>query len=288
MSESKVLTAAEQRNLETICLMMVETQAAQNRIVNPLWHTKEYPFMRAAWTEASEAMGHLTWEWWKNLGDNYYDAFRAQGDIAEFHMELVDCLHFLISDLIQTHVGKDELISAFSYNSAAKALYRMLLEGYAASVSDGNVEVFAPVSETPSTLGTPEQTVRRTEALVNACLNSEPRSAFASLIEVAEYTELGLAGLLGRYFAKATLNKHRWANGYKEKTYIKNWGDGKEDNYFLNHTVISQLEGVTLPEICENLADGSWTEELAEDLRDMYRNVVDNGHAHHASAMMPT
>lgn len=286
MSLQKGLTVQDTRNLETICIKMVETQNAQNVIVHPDWHRQGYPFMRAAWTEASEGFGHLTWEWWKNIDDNYYDAFRKESDIAEFHMELVDCLHFLVSHIIQQHVGVSDTVSAFAYSKAASDLHRHLVEGHRLHVTDSNVERFAPLEE-DSTLGTAEQTTRRVEALVEACLRSNIRAAMHMLVEAAEHTELGLSGLLARYFAKATLNKHRWANGYKEKTYTKIWGDGREDNYFLNQTVTNQLEGMTIDEVCGNLADGSWEEGLAEDLRDMYQNVQQNGHPYSAIPQLP-
>jgi hypothetical protein len=271
--------------LAGVSRMMVELQNKQNVIVNPQWHTAGYPFMRAAWTEASEAMGHTTWEWWKNLDNNYHDAFREEKDIAEFHMELVDALHFLISDHLQSYMHSDP-VHPFALNNAAQSLMTMLDRGYEKHVDDSWVERFAPMDETPSKLGTPEQTLRRTEALISACLDTDTRSAFELLVEVAEHTELGLVGLIGRYFAKATLNQHRWANGYKEKTYIKNWGDGKEDNTYLNEIVINQLEGLSLEDLLEALNLGVWQAELAEELNDLYDNVKRTGHAHHRAVMV--
>lgn len=270
-------------NLAQVARMMVEMQNKQNLIVHPQWHTQGYPFMRAAWTEVSEAMGHTTWEWWKNLDSNYYDVFREEDDIAEFHMELVDALHFMISEHLQSYM-RGEDIHPFAMGNAAQSLMTMLDKGYQKHVDDSWVEVYASQHEVPSTLGTPEQTLRRTEALVAACLANDLKHAFEILVDVAEYTELGLVGLIGRYFAKATLNQHRWANGYKEKTYIKNWGDGKEDNTYLNEIVIKQLEGLSLEELLEALNLGVWQAELAEELNDLYDNVKQTGHAMHRAA----
>jgi hypothetical protein len=288
IQQKTYFTGTTLENLATVSQMMVDLQNKQNVIVNPLWHMADYPFMRAAWTEASEAMNHTTWEWWKNLDNNYYDAFREEKDIAEFHMELVDCLHFLISAHMQGYM-REERVGVFAMSNAAQGLLGMLDKGYEQHVDDSWVEYFAPIPAADvqgrvDLLSSPEMTLRRVESLVAACLNNDLRLAFGLLVEVAEHTELGLVGLIGRYFAKATLNQHRWANGYKEKTYIKSWGGGKEDNTYLNEIVIGQLEGMPLDTLLETLADGTWQAELAEDLNDLYDNVKQTGHAHHRAA----
>lgn len=265
-------------NLATVCTMMVDMQHKQNLIVNTQWNEQGYPFMRAAWTEASEAMGYTTWEWWKNLDSNYQDVFREEGDIAEFHMELVDCLHFLLSAHLQKYLGNSSTEPPFAFFRASEALMYAFDDAAKKCTDDTWTVYFGNQS---SDLGSPEQTLLRVEALTRVCLEGDVRQALELLVDVAEHTELGLVGLIGRYFAKATLNQHRWANGYMEKTYTKSWGDGKEDNYFLNRTVIEQLDGRPLGELLFMLSTGMWQEELATELNEMYSRVLRTGHADH-------
>lgn len=276
-------------DLASVCTLMIDLQDKQNKIVNPEWHKAKYPFMRAAWREVAEAHGHTTWEFWKNLDDNYHDVFRREEDIPEFHMELVDALHFLISAHLQGYLGDGSAETGpWAKVNAAQGLMSILDRAYARSTSGWWPEEFGDVPGINAT-GTDatEWTHKRIESLLAACLSKDISRAFELLVETAEHTELGLVGLIGRYFAKATLNQHRWAHGYKEGTYVKKWGDGKEDNYYLNRTVISQLEGMELDTLLTWIADGSWTKELAEDLNEMYENVLQRGHAYCLSVAAP-
>jgi hypothetical protein len=93
---------------------------------------------------------------------------------------------------------------------------------------------------------------------VASTLLGEPdMSAFFELCTDLDMTWEHLATY---YLGKATLNKFRAANGYsaKPRTYIKNWRDGKEDNFYLMAYIDS---GLTYNDDISQQAIQEWLEE---------------------------
>lgn len=265
--------------LAEVSLLMLHRQDAQNTIVHPEWRKQNFAFMRAAWTEAGEAMGYLSWEFWKNLSSsNYEEMFRTAQDKKDFHVELVDCLHFVISELLARELGSDEP-EPFAFQIVASKLLGVFERGKHKHVQGHWVERFGDVPSDALPEGvTPQWTAVRTEELTRTCLEGNVNEAVHLLVELAEFTDLELKGLIGLYFAKAALNEHRWANGYKEGTYVKHWGvfGGKprEDNFFLIELATSRLDSYSLDEVVEAVLDGSWLSELKEDLSERYAQVL--------------
>jgi hypothetical protein len=264
-------------NLRTVTDLMVQAQDKMNSTVDPLWHTKAFPFFRAAHAEAHEAFGHTSWEWWKNLSANHHDVFRKREDIAEFHMELVDVLHFLLAHIINSYKGENETPDAFWQEDSGRELLRLLDhaeerskdEGWASSLGDVKAEEATEQDKRNWTL-------HRIESLISACLEANLSGAVQMLVETANHTGLGLAGLLGGYFAKQALNLHRAANGYKEGTYVKIWDEaGHEDNYFLNQMIAAAVYGVSLDDVLQEIIDGSLTANVVDALAIEYQRVLD-------------
>lgn len=266
--------------LAQLCDQMVLAQNALNSTIRPDWPAAQFPFLRAARAEISEAQGYTSWEWWKNLAANEVDVFRTTSDRDEFHMELVDALHFMLSALIQEKWNGE----GWRYHdlpSAGQQLYGLLVKG-----RERHLEGYARAThgeDANAPLG-PDSTLRRVEQLQFRLYEEKIGEAFCELVEVAEHTGLGLIGLVGRYFAKGVLNQFRQQHGYKEKTYIKNWGDGKEDNYYLNRETIPLLSSYSLEELVQFMQTGSFQQTLHSRLTDMYLRVERTGHCDHDAA----
>lgn len=283
---SRHFTGAAWNDLAVVSHLIVDAQDLMNATVDKEWRTRAFPFFRAASAEINEAFGYTSWEWWKNLDNNFHDVFRKEEDIAEFHMELVDALHFLVSAHVQVYLGDGrEVIDAYALPNAGQDLARAFDLAFTRHRSDGNsyIDRERENDDLESGVKGPEQTLRRIERLQYALLDRDLQKSFDMLVELAEHTGLGLQGLIGRYFAKNTLNIFRAANGYKEKTYIKLWGDGKEDNYYLNQLAIPQLAGLGFPELLVALRNGTWQDALFTELDGLYLNVLRTGHAYHVA-----
>lgn len=269
--------------------MLIAAQSEVNRTVRPDWEKANFPFFRAAHTEIGEALGYTSWEWWKNLDQNFHDVFRKEEDIAEFHMELVDAFHFLISAFIVRNQGHEGELEHWAHARISSALFDQLARAHNKSHTEFWLNHFAEHGELGSKpIEGPEATLQRVEALQRACLDHDVKGALDLLVEVSEWTGLGLKGLVGRYFAKNTLNKFRAANGYKEKTYTKFWGDvggeQKEDNFFLNRETLEYFKTVSLDEMIERLSNGVFQADLYAHLEAMYSRRLRAGHCDHETA----
>lgn len=268
--------------LAKVCEQLVIAQHNVNKTVRHDWPAANFPFLRAARAEINEAQGYTSWEWWKNLDQNWHDVFRTESDRDEFHMELVDALHFMIAALIQSFWENDEALwGHWDLVNASQKLLGYLGEGERRSREGENRMSFEEehTGDLP-----PESTLVRLEQLQFLLLNNDLQGSFHMLVELANHTGLGLQGLIGRYFAKNTLNRFRADHGYKEKTYLKTWGDGKEDNFFLNRQTIPFLAAVSLEELLDTVAAGAYQENLYLELERMYDRVRRNGHCDHEAA----
>ena len=69
---------------------MLELQDAMNSRVNSNWRQANNEWYRAIWTECAEMLDHYGWKWWKH----------QQPDLEQVRLELVDILHFAMSDYL--------------------------------------------------------------------------------------------------------------------------------------------------------------------------------------------
>ena len=83
-------------------LIMLQLQGELNAVINPNWLKADYPFLRAAFVEAGEALEHHGWKWWKN----------QEPDVGQLQIELIDILHFYLSDALLSNGGDLELTLA--------------------------------------------------------------------------------------------------------------------------------------------------------------------------------
>ena len=203
---------------------IVNLQSAFNSNVNPQWAQAEYKWSTAILVEATELISSFSWKWWKAEKD----------DIANAKMEVVDILHFVISECLVTlgdnPSGRNQLTNflvdhldcahgdaTYDNFECASAQYIELVKhfiGYYMGVSGygGTVNSYSA------------------PALVRAYCNFLVKPLFSSTDE-----------LLNLYLAKNVLNKLRQAHGYRTGEYIKMWGT-KEDNTVVMELLEQNLE----------------------------------------------
>ena len=155
-------------------------------------------YLRAACLEASEAIDHHGWKWWKHQKKN----------LAQLQMELIDIWHFYFS----TYLYRDNL----DISSAQKTLDYDLNNDNSKIMLDNKIyELLHMIILEKLDLLIGLSAVKRTEPIV--------------LMSLCLDCELSPSEIFKQYVQKNTLNLFRQANGYNLGTYKKVWND-KEDN----------------------------------------------------------
>lgn len=189
----KLETVTEMLSADQI-LVMMSLQVKMNETVNPDWIAADYPFLRAAMMEGTEAIDHHGWKWWKHLTP----------DMDQLKMELVDIWHFYLSRSIVAH-GENAL--------------------------NGLVACPGPIwFDEKNYFPSEMELVDAMQLQVG--LNSVNRYSVHLFNVICDKAGLSRADLYKQYLGKNVLNMFRQANGYKEGTYDKIWS-GKEDNEYL-------------------------------------------------------
>jgi len=170
-------------------LVMLEMQDAMNARVNPDWRTAGNAWYRAIWTECAEMLDHYGWKWWKH----------QQPDLEQVELELVDIMHFAMSDYLLREDGVEATaarIAAELTDPRQAGEFREAIEAMAASTIDRKSMHF---------------------------------SDFAAIMQLIG---MDFDRLYRAYVGKNVLNFFRQDHGYKEGTYVKSW-HGREDNEHL-------------------------------------------------------
>ena len=155
-------------------------------------------YLRAACLEASEAIDHHGWKWWKHQKKN----------LAQLQMELIDIWHFYFS----TYLYRDNL----DISSAQKTLDYDLNNDNSKIMLDNKIyELLHMTILEKLDLLIGLSAVKRTEPIV--------------LMSLCLDCELSPSEIFKQYVQKNTLNLFRQSNGYNLGTYKKVWND-KEDN----------------------------------------------------------
>lgn len=182
---------------------MLELQASMNRRVDPDWVKAAYPYLRAVLIEASEAMEHHGWKWWKHQAC----------DLEQLQMELVDIFHFMLSDLLLKHRGEhqaalDELLTTAAENTEQPTID---FDGQQYSLADMNL-------------------LDKLQLL--AATAATGRNEIGLFATIMADSTMSWTELFRQYTGKNVLNFFRQDNGYKEGHYRKHWS-GQEDNEHL-------------------------------------------------------
>ena len=170
-------------------LIMLEMQDAMNAHVNPEWRQAGNAWYRAIWTECAEMLDHYGWKWWKH----------QQPDLEQVRLELVDILHFAMSDYLLQE----------SDNAAAAARIE-------AELSD------------------PRQCedIRSAIEIMAQSTIAQQSMHFSDFANIMALIEMDFDQLYRTYVGKNVLNFFRQDHGYKDGSYVKIW-DGREDNEHL-------------------------------------------------------
>ena len=175
--------------MKTQIMIMLDMQDAMNARVNPDWRNAGNAWYRAIWTECAEMLDHYGWKWWKH----------QQPDLEQVRLELVDILHFAMSDYLLRDAS-DEAVA----------------ERIAAELSDPRQ-------------GNDLREVIEATALTTIERQSMHFSDFANLMVLLD---MDFDSLYRSYVGKNVLNFFRQDHGYKDGSYLKTW-DGREDNEHL-------------------------------------------------------
>jgi dimeric dUTPase (all-alpha-NTP-PPase superfamily) len=200
----------------SMLLAMLELQDSMNKKIDADWLTKRHAYLRAVLVEATEALEHYGWKWWK----------KQSPDMPQLRIELIDIWHFVLSEYLLRASG-----------DKAVAVKSML--------ADWNADAtlaFDGTSYDPQALDMREQL----ELL--AALAAVRRLHLPLLALLFAACELTPAALFRDYVSKNVLNHFRQDRGYKSGEYQKTW-DGAEDNVHM-----AQLME-TMTEVDEKLPD---------------------------------
>ena len=171
-------------------LVMLEMQDAMNSRVNPDWRTAGNAWYRAIWTECAEMLDHYGWKWWKH----------QQPDLDQVRLELVDILHFAMSDYLLKQEDSDRAATQIAAELAGP----------------GNESEIRVAIE-----------VMAQSTIANRSMHF---SFFANLMNLIG---MDFDQLYRMYVGKNVLNFFRQDHGYKDGSYIKVW-QGREDNEHLS------------------------------------------------------
>lgn len=186
----------KQTILQTKVKSMFYLQDKLNRLIDEDWYShKHWDFQRATMIELGELMDHYGYKWWK----------KQEPNVDQCKLEVIDILHFHISDLIQSAVRSDQ-----RYDTYAEDLAENL--------------VMLDIDKSPESIRSGID-----GAICLASTKNFNSKAFSFLMNAFEISP---EELCDKYILKNTLNIFRANNGYKQGTYIKTW-DGKEDNEVL-------------------------------------------------------
>ncbi len=168
---------------------MLEMQDAMNSRVNPGWRQAGNAWYRAIWTECAEMLDHYGWKWWKH----------QQPDLEQVQLELVDIMHFAMSDY--------------------------MLQGA------DNAEVAARIE---NELADPRRCadIRAAIEIMAQTTIAQQSMHFSDFANIMALIEMDFDRLYRMYVGKNVLNFFRQDHGYKEGSYIKIWED-REDNEHL-------------------------------------------------------
>ena len=175
--------------MKTQLLIMLDMQDAMNTRVNPDWRNAGNAWYRAIWTECAEMLDHYGWKWWKH----------QQPDLEQVRLELVDILHFAMSDYLLRDDDTERV---------AARIESELMDPSRGDDIRAAIEAMA------------QSTIER---------KSMHFSDFANLLALLE---MDFDRLYRMYVGKNVLNFFRQDHGYKDGSYIKIW-DGREDNEHL-------------------------------------------------------
>lgn len=171
--------------------------------------------------EVAEAIESTPWKHWK--------AVNGIVDWDNMHIELVDVMHFLLSQLLVEYT-KYEANKINIINSSISTLDIVNSINKYNQVVDKDVTQLLKQLERLQLFSLLNDVETRNDI---GMIDTQDDKILGYMIriffEACMYANLSFDELHSMYIMKATLNKFRQDNGYANGTYVKLW-DGKEDN----------------------------------------------------------
>lgn len=178
-------------------LAMLELQDSMNRKIDHDWIAKRHAYLRAVLVEATEALEHYGWKWWK----------KQSPDMAQLRIEMIDIWHFVLSEYLVRADGDK--------TAATHAL-----------LADWTQDAALEFDGTRYDL---EALDLRQQLELLAALAAVRRLCLPLVAQLFSACELPAPALFRDYVSKNVLNHFRQDRGYKSGEYRKFW-DGAEDN----------------------------------------------------------
>jgi dimeric dUTPase (all-alpha-NTP-PPase superfamily) len=186
-------------------------------------------YSAAVLVEAGECLDSTSFCWWKKVDE----------DVENIKTELVDILHFLISEALQkAHKKNEDIKDIDEYNTKiVDKVYKQFLIA------------FDPTSAPRLFTNKHEFLQRLVKSLGIVGCNTLPIIyRIRHLEEACSLVNMSLDEVYSRYMVKNALNLFRQKNGYKEGTYVKYFTD-------LNVNITERNEGTVAKEGNLNLKD---------------------------------
>lgn len=180
--------------------------------------TREWDYVLAADQEIGEFINSYWQPWWS----------KSEQDMANCRIEIVDALHFLLSEMIirSSAAGID---GARECEDAYEEAQVAMINGFTALDYARHLRL-------------------------NLAMQANPAVLMMYLFRLCKSIDFSLMQLNALYIGKSVLNKFRQDNGYKLGTYAKKWDGVKEDNYFLSLWVAEQKGFPTKEQIYQFLS----------------------------------
>lgn len=175
---------------------MLEMQELLNSSLHPEWKTQPWSMQEAMMVEVAELLTEMGYKWWKAQTIDY-DKVRS---------ELVDIWHFILN--INLVNGTEKALLDDLEMNISRSMFENEIGGY-----------------------TDAQTREMTMQWLIQGINYNDFS-IQTFFSICLNYGMQFDDIYWVYMFKNILNKFRWANGYKEGTYVKEW-DGIEDNNIL-------------------------------------------------------
>ena len=199
-------------------MTMLKYQQALNDVFDPKWRENRHQYLRAAVVEASEAIAHHGYKWWK----------KEEKDVQQLQLEVVDILHFYLSEVARVNLDNPEY-----------AVKKAWLEDNPEINFDGKLYNVGSMA-----------LLDKIELIIGLAVSR--RMSWTLFRSIMEGVDLSFSALHKMYAAKNVLNLLRQRHGDKEGTYIKIW-DGEEDNVHLSKELEKWGEDETMDVLYERL-----------------------------------
>ncbi len=226
-----------------------------NARLNPDWVSQGWPYYRAVWTEAGEAVQHIkSWLWWKQ---GEFGKVPSAAQLAEVRVELIDILHFGLSmDIVEAATLKGD--------------------GQSQTFLDLRVDSFINCFNVGKEHGGLFDICEDLEFLVETVITTKT-FPIVYFVRACIGADLPLSDMLALYNGKYALNQFRWNNGYNKKpsepgAYIKYWG-GKEDNTVMLEITQMLSAPMSQGDLVAAVADGSYSKAMHERFEQFYPRV---------------